>query len=384
MGPRSIDRGKQHASRHTPAVTMLQWGRDRSIAESRRLPIGRMHDRPASMGPRSIDPRKAALSCDAVLNRRLASMGPRSIDRGKRTSRARRRQDHELQWGRDRSIAESVTGASAHATSGMLQWGRDRSIAESYVGCVLSSWWIDLASMGPRSFDRGKCSRNAGRDRGNDSFNGAAIDRSRKVSSARTKHHSKSLQWGRGSIDRGKAAIPSRTICSGRASMGPRSIDRGNEADYRERHGYLQLQWGRDRSIAERLVAVQVRTAPLSRLQWGRGSSIAERRIGGDGNDALSIGFNGAAIDRSRKGDGSEALRLAVTLLQWGRDLIDRGKERSAGNGDQCCEASMGPRSCDRGKIAATGIGRCMSDRFNGAAIDRSRKAVLRRWSSES
>src|SRR5579885_3208517 len=136
--------------------------------------------------------------------------------------------DKELQWGRDRSVAEirgdgTLTHDRAPASMGprpigrgnmadawtahgqcVLQWGRDRSVAEI-----------------PRPGDRGVSPRWR--------FNGAATDRSRKCN--------------------GHRAVPHR---SRPASMGPRPIGRGNTQSLRTRGGGRgMLQWGRDRSVAE-------------------------------------------------------------------------------------------------------------------------------------
>src|SRR5579885_2511779 len=136
--------------------------------------------------------------------------------------------DKELQWGRDRSVAEirgdgTLTHDRAPASMGprpigrgnmadawtahgqcVLQWGRDRSVAEI-----------------PRPGDRGVSPWWR--------FNGAATDRSRK------------LPQGSGVYEH-----------TGSASMGPRPIGRGNTQSLRTRGGGRgMLQWGRDRSVAE-------------------------------------------------------------------------------------------------------------------------------------
>ena len=37
----------------------------------------------------------------------------------------------QLQWGRDRAVAESDTGGTGYVGGWLLQWGRDRAVAES-------------------------------------------------------------------------------------------------------------------------------------------------------------------------------------------------------------------------------------------------------------
>src|SRR5438874_1063793 len=81
MGPRSIDRGNFNQAVNALLMLMLQWCRDRSIAE--------MHS-----------------STDF----QFTSVW--------------------LQWGRDRSIAEICHPFESARRISSLQWGRDRSIAE--------------------------------------------------------------------------------------------------------------------------------------------------------------------------------------------------------------------------------------------------------------
>src|SRR3989442_1749129 len=130
-----------------------------------------------------------------------ASMGPRSIDRGTTASSPASDAARELQWGRDRSIAELSATAFYLADYSKFQWGRDRSIAE-LIRASAALLRMSGASMAPRSIDRGtikdipyRWANNLlqwGRDRsiaelvtapsgagGVTGFNGAAIDRSR-------------------------------------------------------------------------------------------------------------------------------------------------------------------------------------------------------------
>src|SRR5579875_607187 len=132
-------------------------------------------------------------------------------------------------------------------------------------------------------------------------FNGAAISRSRKLHLG--KYHyilCLDLQWGRDlsiaeirlaaqyivevslssmgprSLDRGNIFVEKQTALDGLSSMGPRSLDRGNAImGGGSAMSQLDLQWGRDLSIAE------MRPKP----------SIS----------VFQKFFNGAAISRSRK-----------------------------------------------------------------------------------
>ena len=138
-----------------------------------------------------------------------ASMGPRSFERGNAASSARRRRS-------------AMT---------MLQWGRARSSAEMMPQLARRALLVDVASMGPRSFERGN------------------------------------------------QRITARMPRDDEASMGPRSFERGN-AGVRQasaRRIRPQLQWGRAHSSAE--ISSAVRSSALrgdAALQWGRAHSSAE------------------------------------------------------------------------------------------------------------
>src|SRR5437867_3350247 len=133
----------------------------------------------------------------------MASMGPRSIDRGNNVlQRAYACSAGRLQWGRDQSIAEMSVPVPGVPMPQELQWGRDQSIAEITPDRQTHTGTIR--------------------------FNGAAINRSRK---------SVLRVWRAGGRH---------------ASMGPRSIDRGNMQTARQEVQWeAWLQWGRDQSIAE-------------------------------------------------------------------------------------------------------------------------------------
>src|SRR5437660_1179489 len=59
-----------------------------------------------------------------------------------------------LQWGRDRMIAELRGSGAPSGGTGTLQWGRDRMIAEFSPGGYEETQPL-MPSMGPRSNDRG-------------------------------------------------------------------------------------------------------------------------------------------------------------------------------------------------------------------------------------
>ena len=205
---------------------------------------------------------------------------------------------------------------------------------------------MTIASMGPRSFNRGNPRPLRPSDR---SAVGVA-------------------SMGPRSFNRGNGDAPSR-LCRRRASMGPRSFNRGNGRPRRpcnrrlsfngaavfqprkSRHGELpgvslQLQWGRGLSTAEigsSATAMRRRRASMGPRSFNRGNRIAE-----PARRPMQTGFNGAAVFQPRKSTGRE---------------------------EAAREASMGPRSFNRGN----GTERCHAWNcrcFNGAAVFQPRKCA--------
>src|SRR5579883_945866 len=142
-------------------------------------------------------------------------MGPRSGDRGNlRIHQSRIRLTSSLQWGRDLVIAEILGSSRSSWNTNQLQWGRDLVIAEinKYADVLTLP---NLASMGPRSGDRGN-------------------ERSS------TEHAvCRLLQWGRDLVIAEIYRSASIATSSGTASMGPRSGDRGNPDEFEARQRQL-------------------------------------------------------------------------------------------------------------------------------------------------
>ena len=135
-----------------------------------------------------------------------------------------------------------------------------------------------------------------------------------------------SLQWGRGRSTAEIRSVGHLAAARIAASMGPRSIDRGNNGNNSGgKHFLTLLQWGRGRSTAEMRSRIFPTRSSLHRLQWGRGRSTAEM---------------GMMAKQSRR----------------------------------LTNASMGPRSIDRGNRRTQDSPRHHTSGFNGAAVDRPRK----------
>ncbi len=146
-----------------PYVT-LQWGRDQLIAEL--------------CGQICLDHNVSGLQWGLLFlpgKPPCASMGPRSADRGILDAVREELAEMLLQWGRDQLIAELGRIWGWATTSDKLQWGRDQLIAElhqyhAYLGA------LSVASMGPRSADRGiGRGKPRQRSRHDSCLNGAAI-----------------------------------------------------------------------------------------------------------------------------------------------------------------------------------------------------------------
>ena len=244
-----------------------------------------------------------------------------SFDRGYGAAQRMKKISNSLQWGRGLSTADSCTGLCmpAHGCAD-LQWGRGLSTADT---------------------EQRRMRRTAGMLR----FNGAAVFRPRIPRHWHVVHGRTSLQWGRGlstaEIDSAKRAgrrlrrsfngaavfrprirrssSTAARSCT-RASMGPRSFDRG----------YVELRMYVQRPRASRFNGAAVfrprrpdsATRGSTSLQWGRGLSTAET-----GTRAMGElrSFNGAAVFRPRR-------------RHCGSVRLERR-----------CRASMGPRSFDRG-----------------------------------
>ena len=237
--------------------------------------------------------------------------------------------------------------------SARLQWGRDLSIAERLAQSGLGRARC-RASMGPRSFDRGKGTLHAGRAAGREA------------------------SMGPRSFDRGKANRPNRVRMPSNASMGPRSFDRGKDV----LRGQLGVAvWGFNGAAIFRSRKVQALALPPLihlTLQWGRDLSIAESQSSATLRrpELGHASMGPRSFDRGKERARSR-LRTIRVGLQWGRDLSIAESTDSWTGATLQNKASMGPRFFDRGKLAIAVFGSVPNETgFNGAAIFRSRKGA--------
>ena len=179
MGPRSCERGKHAMAERGNRTFSLQWGRVHANAErpsilsTTRQPLGRFN------GAAFMRTRKASNGRNKPPKNR-ASMGPRSCERGKnrdlgrRPSRVPRFNGAAFMRTRKALLAGSLRSAQLR-----LQWGRVHANAESCVAQMTLA--VDrVASMGPRSCERGKRFHWTTFCHGPFGFNGAAFMRTRK------------------------------------------------------------------------------------------------------------------------------------------------------------------------------------------------------------
>src|SRR5581483_5856689 len=234
----------------------------------------------------------------------------------------------------------------------MLQWGRARASAE-----------ISLRRSAARVCQSG--------------FNGAALVRARKC-----------------------RPLYSCRMSRERASMGPRSCERGNRAEWARLPRRLGLQWGRARASAEIAETATPSFAPNA-LQWGRARASAEMggNSGGEGS-LLPASMGPRSCER-----GNILLKPFTAqryfTLQWGRARASAEIPPRGVHHEIAAVASMGPRSCERGNdrvrdfdrtsgallqwgrarasaeiVRRIDTGHMAERRFNGAALVRARKSA--------
>ena len=200
-------------------------------------------------------------------------MGPRSIDRG------------------------TVSLAPMPVLKISLQWGRDQLIAE-LTPFPDTTGVRRPASMGPRSIDRGTlCWRVTGPSL-TASMGPRSIDRGMRY--GRTSWHGSWLQWGRDQL-----------------------IAELTDA-FEERRGHVGLQWGRDQLIAglprfwQLLCHPRASMGPRSIDRGTPGMSVVGRRE----SDVASMGPR--SIDRGTANDGPKSKRRPLNASMGPRS-IDRG-----------------------------------------------------------
>ncbi len=158
--------------------------------------------------------------------------------------------------------------------------------------------------------------------------------------------------------------------------MGPRSFERGDtHLNSSESCSPVQLQWGRVLSNAE-ISTGRCQRGPVMRLQWGRVLSNAEIMVDPTGEYnfiKLQWGrvLSNAEIDAETLHDAKEE------GLQWGRVLSNAEIQTPTKASDQRKDASMGPRSFERGDTPPSESLPTSPTCFNGAAFFRTRRSAV-------
>ena len=207
MGPQLDSCGRPNCGARHSRDSMLQWGRNLTVAE----------------GPHPGASGRAG---------RVASMGPQ-LDSCGRRYRRQRSQWHEgsLQWGRNLTVAEGRVREARHGRLEKLQWGRNLTVAEGrHVQKQCNSW--ACASMGPQLDSCGR--RVQGVPRRIRKFlasMGPQLDSCGRLGSAVYVFRVEAeLQWGR-----------NLTVAEGRMAAVRAAVFGG------------LLQWGRNLTVAEGL-----------------------------------------------------------------------------------------------------------------------------------
>src|SRR5208337_4738100 len=140
------------------------------------------------------------------------------------------------------------------------------------------------------------------------------------------------LQWGRArsSAEIGGGGPGGAGVRP--ASMGPRSIERGNFSNSARKVGSFISFNGAALDRARKCDCLGVHSLNLDTLQWGRARSSAEISARRRPSPPEVPGFNGAALDRARKSltvGGSRALEVCFNGAALDRARKSRDRLRS-------------------------------------------------------
>ena len=241
MGPRPFGRGRAGGARPLMDSPMRQWGRDRLAAEGPRSACASTPKRRVN-GAATVWPRKGRDTV-GVGDGDGASMGPRPFGRGRAAARTGRR-----------CPGSGVNGAAtvwprkaAHGGSSLLRQPGVNGAATVWprkvgVGGVGGS--VQVASMGPRPFGRGRRSTTAAIMTARRGVNGAATVWPRKAWRARSSSSSSSCVNGAATVwpRKGLGRLP--LVGAADASMGPRPFGRGRRPQIEAIHADLVASMG--------------------------------------------------------------------------------------------------------------------------------------------
>ncbi len=252
--PKTVDGRMEPGPLEGLLQTLLQWGHDPKTVDGREHFPSEIFGNSLRFNGATIRRPWMVEALQATSRRWDASMGPRSEDRGWGGSDARRSSLPKASMGprsEDRGWG-ACPSPPTHSTCCWLQWGHDPKTVDGWIRlvgitltCCLSLQWghdpktVDgptlvknwifnsIASMGPRSEDRGWLWRTEAAGHQGVGFNGATIRRPWMAFAGRRCRLQHALQWGHDpkTVDGTYWRIHPRLLAQ--ASMGPRSEDRG-------------------------------------------------------------------------------------------------------------------------------------------------------------
>src|SRR5581483_2430204 len=258
----------------------LQWGRARASAEIAAEWAVVLNPRRASMGPRSCErgnPVHRRLSVNIILcfngaalvraRKYVARRSP--PDRRCRASMGPR--SCERGNGRIRSRTRAST---AYCFNGAALVRARKYVARSFSVCVHFACFNGAALVRARKFGRERCGYSIVVCA---SMGPRSCERGNDADQELVRRYCEQLQWGRARASAEIATFVSVAFPRHLASMGPRSCERGNNLTTAPSGGNLfVLQWGRARASAE-MEREQWRAREIARLlQWGRARASAE------------------------------------------------------------------------------------------------------------
>ena len=161
------------------------------------------------------------------------------------------------------------------------------------------------------------------------------------------------LQWGR------DLSVAETWVCVevelriGSASMGPRPFSRRDIAQsLGVSESNLSLQWGRDLSVAETRTLLSPISLPGPGFN-GAATFQSQRQFTLGGLSWEWERFNGAATFQSQRPGYASRLNFVSAVLQWGRDLSVAETAWTLRHNFRDSGASMGPRPFSRRDCAS-------------------------------
>ena len=230
MGPRSFERGNQNLEGKALEAVLLQWGLVLSNEETQASVNEAINDFYASMGPRSFE-RGNHRALPVRLDLRRASMGPRSFERGNYGRGCTRNRSHSSFNGasffRTRKLCPGGGQSCWKSCFNGASFFRTRKHAvSSYAiwGLAVLQWGLVLSNEETHLYERSRFTK----------FTlqwGLVLSNEETHLYERSRFTKFTLQWGLVLSNEETRRRCGQLVHPVRASMGPRSFERGNIAD---------------------------------------------------------------------------------------------------------------------------------------------------------